>query len=367
MKGIRRQMMSGTLPSDCFYCISSNKTETYKESLKNRYYGQFETIEKSTSDDGTSTAPLVFLDYRSHGCNLKCKTCGPDSSSAWLKQAMTQNSKWEDIAPMDILKQVEFSVKNSPYASEFLEVVKNNPIEVIYFAGGEPLISKAHDEVLDELIHSKRGQKMTLNYNTNLTVPLKTVETWFEKLLNFSEVHLYCSIDGTEEVTQYVRTGMKFKVFEKNLKFLKQNVSRHPSLHIYVDATITSLFLLDLKAFSQMALDWKTPVVSKLMIGVTHRGAFLRCEALPKKLREKLVSEWMDYFNSLKPEEQALLENLKNTLTLARSAEEFPQDVMKEARRQARINDQAFEEKKPFGELLKHNKEASKWWASLID
>src|SRR5262249_8707983 len=161
-------------------------------------------IRNRTKDDGSTSSPIVSLDYRAHACNLKCRTCGPWCSSAWLNFAKKRGGLIDRAA----LQDIERSISLSPYKREFLDVVTNNPIEDIYFAGGEPLASPEHHRVLDYLIESHRCNQIRLSYNTNLSFNQAHIEKWVSRLRHFKSVYIGCSIDGSKEISEYVRAGL---------------------------------------------------------------------------------------------------------------------------------------------------------------
>src|SRR5581483_5297595 len=167
LTAIRRQMMSGVLPDDCINCAVPAKHEVYRLSFNRRFQHHLAAIRDGTLEDGRTSTSIVSLDYRAHACNLTCRTCGPWSSSAWLNRGLRDERR---LGTGDDVQAITALVSTSPYAREFLDIVTNSPIEDIYFAGGEPLMSAEHHRVLDYLIESGRCRTIHLGYNTNLSL-----------------------------------------------------------------------------------------------------------------------------------------------------------------------------------------------------
>src|SRR5215831_3400351 len=64
MKTIRMQMMSGVLPHDCINCAIPAKQEVSRLSFNRRFQHHFDDIYNSTKDDGSTSSPIVSVDYR---------------------------------------------------------------------------------------------------------------------------------------------------------------------------------------------------------------------------------------------------------------------------------------------------------------
>lgn len=367
MKGIRRQMMSGVLPEECTSCAVPAKKEVYRLYFNSRFRHHLDTIRGSTRDDGSTSSPTVSLDYRAHTCNLKCRTCGPWSSSAWLKVRNDDEHRLRTIAYGRDLRVLEQSISRSPYQREFLEVVKDHPIEELYFAGGEPLASPEHHRVLDHLIETGRCREIHLAYNTNLSLSPTTIEKWISRIRHFRSVYIGCSIDGTREVAEYIRAGLEFDRFEANLRTILAARAEHPQLSIALDPTMTSLFLLDLEGFSEFALSHGLPVTTKLMIGNDEAAGYLRCEFLPPGIRARLIGEWRHYHASLPEASRELLRSLGDNLELAERVASFPPAQVQASAKQSMLVDEAFRSPMRFGDFLERDDRVRAWWRSIVE
>ena len=367
MKAIRRQMMSGVLPDECASCAVPVKKEVYRHYFNSRFGHHLDAIRGTTEDDGSTSAPIVSLDYRAHTCNLKCRTCGPWSSSAWLNHRKGDPRGLPTIFPGTDLHVLEQSIGRSPYKREFLEIVSEHPIEEMYFAGGEPLASPEHHRVLDHLIESGRCREIHLAYNTNLSLGHAQIEKWIARIRHFRSVYIGCSIDGTREVAEYIRTGLEFDRFEANLRTIIAARAEHPHLSIALDPTMTSLFLLDLKEFCELALSHGLPVTTKLMIGNDEAAGYLRCEFLPQHIRARLIGEWRRYHASLPEASQGLLGSLASNLELAERVASFPPGQVQASARQAMRVDEALGSRVRFGDFLERDDGVHAWWRSIVE
>ena len=365
MKKIRRHMMNNQLPDECINCKKPNKSDTYQNGLRLAFQKHTSKIAQTTQANGETTHPVVFIDYRSNKCNLMCKFCGPESSSRWIESAK-KNAEILKLSRYEgHFDDIEKTYSQSQYSKEFLEIVKTNPIEKIYFAGGEPVLATQHFEVLDQLIADKKSKDIFLSYNTNLTHSETLMTSWLERLKQFKKVDIYCSIDGHEAVTTFIRTGLNYNQFMKNIEKLKLFKKNHRQFYFNFDVTMTSIFLLHLKEFSEMALKKQVPVDAKLMLGYDYKSLFLRCEFLSKELREQLINDWIKYYNSLNYNNAKLLVNLRNNLEIVRELPELDLNQKKEALKQVDIHRQIFPTDSPFESFFTKNPTAHSWFKNI--
>jgi radical SAM protein with 4Fe4S-binding SPASM domain len=217
MKKLRVEMMNGEEPAICNKCFDKEKV-TYGSGRQhhNREFGSvLEKIPVITEADGTcNTMELKYWDFRfSNLCNLKCRTCGPRYSSAWVPDAKkfgyTDQEKVWNIESVDDMSNFDF----------LKEQVKH--VEKIYFAGGEPLLMPEHWQMLDMLVENKRFD-VSLSYNTNCTTltygKKNIIDYW--KQWDFGKLEVWPSLDEIDERAELVRSGTRWKDIESNLKQL---------------------------------------------------------------------------------------------------------------------------------------------------
>jgi sulfatase maturation enzyme AslB (radical SAM superfamily) len=142
------------------------------------------------------------MDLRwSNVCNYACIYCGPELSSTWA----------------DELKQthrIERSSKNSmlDYVLENVHTLKE-----LYLAGGEPLMMKENEIVLQAL--AEKNPDCHVCVNTNLS----QIENnrIFELLAMGKNTQWLVSVDDMDERYEYLRYPGVWNTFAKNLSVLK--------------------------------------------------------------------------------------------------------------------------------------------------
>jgi radical SAM protein with 4Fe4S-binding SPASM domain len=217
MKDIRVQMLNGEEPNMCRRCFESEKTSDFSTRLNhNRYFAEkLKEIPEITREDGfVEKVDLRYWDFRfSNLCNYKCRTCGPEFSSAWIPDAKemgwvsyNESKKVLNIESVDESKNVDFLKK-------YVGIV-----EKVYFAGGEPLLMDEHWQILD-MLDAAEKYNVIITYNTNLSVlkyKNKNVIDYWKKWGR--NVWLWPSIDEIDERAELIRSGTNWKNVEENLK-----------------------------------------------------------------------------------------------------------------------------------------------------
>jgi MoaA/NifB/PqqE/SkfB family radical SAM enzyme len=124
----------------------------------------------------------------------------------------------------------------------FGEVLRNAAnINRIYITGGEPFLMEKVAEIIDYLIES-RNTHITLEFSTNCT---KLNTQILRKLSMFKAVRLDLSVDGIEEVHEYIRFPIKWHVLDRNIRMMKDLPNAifcvTPVIQIYNALNLTNL------------------------------------------------------------------------------------------------------------------------------
>jgi len=170
--------------------------------------------EKSFKNWNTLDQDFYFLDIRFDNiCNFMCRTCSGENSIAFKKENTLVTEK-------NIISQL---YKNFAFINKFKR---------IYIGGGEPFLSPSLNTFIEMLSKDK-----TILISSNISV-LK--QDLIEILKQFKKVIFYPSIDGIEEVGEYIRHGFNDRVFFKNLSILLSSFECIPVI------TVSALNILSL-------------------------------------------------------------------------------------------------------------------------
>ena len=176
---IRKRMLSGEKLSECNKCdideMHSGKNEiSYRQTFNKKY-------------DKSYIESPVFKNLEfsvSNKCNFKCIDCGPRFSNQFGPTINNDLPIREDVMHLDFLK----------------------------ILGGEPFLDKKNIDLLKMM--PRKNMKLMLVTNNSIFPS--------DELLNlmdeFKYLNINLSIDGIEDIAEYVRYGTKWTRFERNFK-----------------------------------------------------------------------------------------------------------------------------------------------------
>lgn len=154
-----------------------------------------------------SYSDIEYIDITlGNKCNLACRMCNWSSSSLLARQL-------KDLGQHDGPVDLEFDEESQKKILNLISRCKN--LNTIYMLGGEPLINPLNDQILDLLIKTGQSRQITIHYNTNLQI--NQIENYLEKWSYFKAVDIQASIDGCNEVYNYIRWPGKWKKVFKNM------------------------------------------------------------------------------------------------------------------------------------------------------
>jgi uncharacterized Fe-S cluster-containing radical SAM superfamily protein len=195
------RMLSSQPGKDCHTCYDLERGKRRFDVISDRifYIRELKSLPLSTYNLGNHD--LQTIDVRwSNLCNLACVYCGPEFSSRWASELNTQQEK-PTAEQLDAFKNYILS-----HAAR---------LQHVYMAGGEPLLMKENQELLDILY--RQNPNVTLRINTNLS----RVDTkLFEMICRFKNVHWIVSVETQERQFEYVRYGGTWRNFLENLEII---------------------------------------------------------------------------------------------------------------------------------------------------
>ena len=203
---------------------------TYKDRFDNLIYDEF---------------AIRLLDVRNNNlCNLECSICSSYYSS-----------KWADRLGAPKFVSTDFDVDLSK-------------VEIIYFAGGEPLLNPKHWEILDSIPNPER---VNLLYNSNL-VSVKNIDVYWPR---FKRVFVNASMDAVGPLGEYLRYGTRWDKWEANLHRASEYAT------ITVNPTISVLNIFHLQEIEKWS---KYPISYNIL---TYPD-YLCVSVLPAELKNKI-------------------------------------------------------------------------------
>lgn len=210
-----RRLMLEDKPHDlCRSCYKFEESHpySYRNFARSRFGHLIDIIDTTLVDGTVPEFKLRYIDVRfSNLCNFKCRTCGSECSSQFAAEQRQLGIDGEVLLRAD--------GRNGQLLQEVLTQIDN--AEMIYFAGGEPLIADEHYEIIEELIRRNRTD-IKLRYNTNCS-NLNYKNYDLAKLWShFDNVEISCSIDHYGERAEYIRKGTVWSEVEHNIRIIRE-------------------------------------------------------------------------------------------------------------------------------------------------
>ena len=320
VRAVRRQMLGGTLPDRCMHCSNTgNRVLSYKDEVLSRWPEMIDRAIASTAADGSTPLRPVTFDYRTSTCNLRCRICGPHSSTSAeieARRTVALQDLGEHVGHWDQAYVERRAAALATARDELMTAARQGRIRHLYWAGGEPLMDPTHWDVMCELAASGNAAQVDVAYNTNLTVFSyrgKRVEDVWPR---FKSVYVQASVDGVGEAGEYIRTGFKTDIFTRNVDILLGLADRHARIRAALDLTLTSVGLLHLGDLLRFALDRGMYLTAKLMVP-RPINRYMAVEFLPWEVRKDWCRKWMAWIEA--NDRDSLFGTVYSTLELASS------------------------------------------------
>jgi hypothetical protein len=301
MKGIRKDLMEGKEIPQCEVCNQKLlNISIYRDYFnKTLFPNKIDECFEKTSEDGHTEMKPISFDYRIKNlCNFKCRMCGDQLSSQWEseRRAMGDYDR-EGNTDFWALKQNKPSIEQfqrDVAEKELWDSVKNGTIEEIYWVGGEPLMWDIHWEVMEYLVNNDLAKNVWVRYNSNFS--RTTYKHWDlkEMLPKFKMVQICASIDGTGEIVEYVRHGIKWNEWINNFKNYMFLNNKYGDYGIAFDLTITTPGLFSLKDLFDLSLELNVHTLIKTTFAFD--GSIIMCpQVLPRELYDEVIDDVIQY------------------------------------------------------------------------
>jgi pyruvate-formate lyase-activating enzyme len=288
-KEMRLTMLNDKPHDLCRSCYKFEESHpfSYRNFARGRFGHLIDVIDSTLEDGTVPEFKLRYIDVRfSNLCNFKCRTCGGYCSSQFAAEQKQLGIEGEVLLKAD--------GRNGQLLQEVLSQIDN--AEMIYFAGGEPLISDEHYEILEELI--RRGRKdIRLRYNTNCS-NLHYKQHDLAKLWGFFDhVEVSCSIDHYGDRAEYIRKGTNWAEVENNIKVIRDmpnvelqyntvlSVFNYPSIHEFYDYMIKNDLIRE---------DERNHFIC-----TTSNPLYYSATSLPKDIKYTATQDIKNYIDSL--------------------------------------------------------------------
>jgi radical SAM protein with 4Fe4S-binding SPASM domain len=284
---LRTDLLSGVRNKHCFQCwtMEDQGSPSMRQSMnKTRKH----MIPDRCAAKMPFEIPVIELKM-SNLCNFRCRTCKPELSTAWLKDWNKVKHEYESIGIFnDTSRQKHFD--NDQFVEDILALAPT--IEVIEFAGGEPLMDPMHYKVLAAL--EPYGDRISVKYSTNLSKvkfgKFDTVASWRK----FRAVDLSLSIDGHPQLNNYIRSESETDVLAQNLASVKRELGQRFEGRAALCYSAWNVFgLTESYEYFDKVLD--IPVHGN----IAWDPIFINPQILPQELKQMATEKYKKYLNTI--------------------------------------------------------------------
>ena len=301
----RQKMLAGERPSGCEYCwkIEDMGPEYVSDRIFKTNIYQEEQLEKISREDPFNDFELKTLEISfDRKCNFACSYCNGKFSTSWLNdiKRFGPYTDLQDAYAGNYESRHEFLYEDSPINPYLMAFWKwwpklSESLQELRITGGEPLLSQDFWELIRFLSKSKRCE-MHFAVNSNLGASDIYIDRLIEASHKVSNFHLYTSCESMGAHAEYVRDGLDFERFKRNLEKTIE-LGRFSSVNIMM--TINALCMFSITEFLNLILDWKVKYGASrpaFSLNMLRFPSFMSVLTLPDHLKETAkqdLNKWL--------------------------------------------------------------------------
>lgn len=274
LQNIREDFLNNKRPDICSKCFTLEDSGGVSD--RNRFNEQYEYLDIDLDTvHGNQFKSPIDLDIRPGNlCNLKCRMCGPISSSQIQKEVQKNNKELNVIYGEGVFdtttvlqdeKNIEFLLRNADKGRR------------IKFLGGEPTIMPEVDKFLDILLDSGMTD-VPLHFTTNCT---NSKKSFIDKISNFTAISFNYSIDGIGKTVEYIRDPVSFEAINENIRIYHEIASHGQITYTYQAYNFFNLW---------ETVKWSNDLGITLRPEVLLKPDWCNIRVLPVRFRHKYVS-----------------------------------------------------------------------------
>lgn len=210
----------------CWQCQSLEKAgnKSFRKSMIEKF-GVKENL------SGPQRIDLLF----DRNCNLACRSCGPESSTMWIKHLKDNNLDTPVLSDTSNLEKIKSILKKLDLSN----------IGMIQFCGGETLLGNSYwqaAELLAELVPDAKN-RLELGFQTNGTQSIDP--KYYDLIDKFKLVKLLVSIDGVGEKFEYLRWPASWNQTVDNIFQLRDTLPSNVMFFVQECTSCLNLFYSD--------------------------------------------------------------------------------------------------------------------------
>lgn len=218
----RKEMLSGKRPAECNYCwrIEDLGNQFVSDRVfKSEIYSPHEIQELKSKKNIANVVPKTLEIAFDSNCNFACSYCNQHFSSKWASDIEINGpfrlllSGWNYNSNHNAPRS-----PNPTFVDSFWKwwPTLRTHLQELRITGGEPLLSK-HTWSLLESLADTSDHKMKVSVNSNLGCSPEALQRLIRLASSIPSFDLYTSNETTGALAEYVRDGLNWKTWTKNV------------------------------------------------------------------------------------------------------------------------------------------------------
>ena len=283
-------------------------------------------IELVKNPKAIKVKPTQLSVHFNNKCNLKCLYCGPNLSSAWVKE------KWQ----YDEGRHYEFDpwVMNGEYADrlgKFMNWMEENyqSLKAFDLLGGEPFIQSEVWQCVDWMI-AHPNKECDIEIYSNMQIKPALFKRNMEKLRELSktvrEIRFVASIDCWGLAIEYIRNGLDLSTFEENMNYL---VNECPEIIPTINATVSSLSIPYTAELVKKVIAWSQVRLVSINFNKCIDPVIYDPHIMPTGTYAVYINELLELGGELYSDDNVSMEYLKGILNEIETSPAIPEKIIR--------------------------------------
>lgn len=288
------------------------KTVIFTEYNLNKSFEQSPARPVIDESGKTTTLPIDWHVDFGNECNLACKMCYPRASS----KIASQYKHW---GMLDENKSIFVNwTENEQAWNNFLKSVdETKNLNRLHFMGGEPLLNRRFEPLLDYLIDKNRNKDVSISFVTNGTLYRQSL---IDKLKKFKSCDIEVSLESFDRTNDYIRQGSKYEDVIKNVNLLMSQTNSNFNL---VMRAVPQL--LNVNSYHNY-IRWCLKNRVSVQGIVLQNPDYLQIRVLPLELRKTFLNRYLELKNDL----QEHLQQTPKTMFTGRDTSRLELSLLRE-------------------------------------
>jgi len=305
IKDVRRRMTAGEKLPECVEChhLERNGIMSSRQ-WENKVWADVidDVVANASSNDWEIDQPLQF-DFRlGNLCNLQCQMCNKEASHlvSVERATMVQSGLGANHPDWDgnLANKKEALLQPGIEWESFERMLPY--ARKIKLIGGEPTVATDMFKLLDIATASGHAEHIELSFYTNIT---NMQDKWLDQLAKFEKVIVNCSLEGMEDMNDYLRPPSKWasvwKNFDKLVKFSDTKEGKRIKVRVTTVNQITNA--LHTATFWKFMHDYQ--MTSNRGIGMSTNQlvepAYYSMAHAPEWLKEEQREQILEFLKSI--------------------------------------------------------------------